>query len=534
MATPYARAAGKPFCHHGTRCYRAAPDHWVAYDHPKDHWRLSARGDIPSPRVPLIQHPGPVCIEISSTDDEEENADTVSAQAGLFDRGGLIHFQVASVGPQELRGSRRQIADGMDPQLLMATIGVRQDGAATAAAAAVAVAAPPPVAAAHPGVSVSQVSGIATPFGEAVSTIFEVMKKHGQSLGYNKPAEPLVLLRNYDALMRLRRLQGVSRDSNVVVVVCGEGMNAAGNHILDPKCPSGKAVQAAMQRALLGSEYGVSDIITTDVCLGFHPGTGSQPTDENIEHGFLLNSMFIDMLVKYDFAVVVVCIGLAASKKLYPALKSRRDIIVTCTYHAVLVSNDMRNGFTTNAARVSVAAAARLARLVVDYLLASEALPPTLEEARAKALTYPFHLLLSYVRVFSLSQISRALLGDDQSSWWKTAEATKHVREISDHEVSEFVVIRRSNGINQTITPAMRESARAAGEGLAERSRLENAAGNSRACTQVHTLMKCPYSMPSCNRRSTACAQCRAELGLPPRSYNRPPKKSELASRGSS
>jgi hypothetical protein len=119
---------------------------------------------------------------------------------------------------------------------------------------------------------------------------------------------------------------------------------------------------------------GVRDIITTDVCLGFHPGTGSQPTDENIEHGFLLNSMFIDMLVKYDFAVVVVCIGLAASKKLYPALKSRRDIIVTCTYHAVLVSNDMRNGFTTNAARVSVAAAARLARLVVDYLLASEAL----------------------------------------------------------------------------------------------------------------------------------------------------------------
>ncbi|KOO32367.1 hypothetical protein Ctob_013763 [Chrysochromulina tobinii] len=49
--------------------------------------------------------------------------------------------------------------------------------------------------------------------------------------------------------------------------------------------------------------------------------------------------MFIDMLVKYDFAVVVVCIGLAASKKLYPALKSRRDIIVTCTYHAVLLIN---------------------------------------------------------------------------------------------------------------------------------------------------------------------------------------------------
>ena len=70
--------------------------------------------------------------------------------------------------------------------------------------------------------------------------------------------------------------------------------------------------------------------------------------------------------------------------------------------HAVLVSNDMRNGFTTNAARVSVAAAARLARLVVDYLLASEALPPTLEEARTKALT-PF-ISSSHMCVFSPSR----------------------------------------------------------------------------------------------------------------------------------
>jgi hypothetical protein len=33
-----------------------------------------------------------------------------------------------------------------------------------------------------------------------------------------------------------------------------------------------------------------------------------------------------------------------ASKKLYPVLKLRTDIIVTCTYHAVLVSNDQCNG----------------------------------------------------------------------------------------------------------------------------------------------------------------------------------------------
>ena len=395
MAAQYDRAVGKPPCRYGKECRRANLQHWSDYDHPPNHPRLSAGADFGLPPVPLPRYPMPVCIDISASDDEDKGH--VSARpegTGLVDRGraGLIHFRIACSGPQELQAQRRQIADGVDPQHLMASTGVHQDGAAAAAAAAVTVAARPP----------PDAPGIATPFDEAVATNFEVMIKLGQSLGYNKPAEPLVLLRNYNALMRLRRLQGVSRDSNVVVVVCGEGMNAAGNHILDPKCPSGKAVQAAMQRALLGSEYGVSDIITTDVCLGFHPGTGSQPTDENIEHGFLLNSMFIDMLVKYDFAVVVVCIGLAASKKLYPALKSRRDIIVTCTYHAVLVSNDMRNGFTTNAARVSVAAAARLARLVVDYLLASEALPPTLEEARAKALT-PF-ISSSHMCVFSPSR----------------------------------------------------------------------------------------------------------------------------------
>jgi len=112
MATPYVRAAGKPLCLHGTRCYRAAREHWDSYDHPEDHWRLSARGDIPPPRVPLTQFPGPVCVDISKSDDEEDGG-TVSAQPGpnvLFDRGGLIHFRVASMGPQELLGTRRQIA----------------------------------------------------------------------------------------------------------------------------------------------------------------------------------------------------------------------------------------------------------------------------------------------------------------------------------------------------------------------------------------------------------------------------------------
>jgi hypothetical protein len=97
----------------------------------------------------------PVCIDISASDDED--AGHVSARpegTGLVDRGrtGLIHFRIASSGPQELQAQRRQIADGVAPQLLMSSTGVRQDSAAAAAAAAaaaVAVAAPPPEAAAQ-------------------------------------------------------------------------------------------------------------------------------------------------------------------------------------------------------------------------------------------------------------------------------------------------------------------------------------------------------------------------------------------------
>jgi hypothetical protein len=205
MATRYDRAVGKPRCHYGKECRRANPQHWSDYDHPPDHPRLSAEADFGLPPVPLPPYPVPVCIDISASDDED--AGHVSARpegTGLVDRGraGLIHFRNASSGPQELQAQRRQIADGVAPQLMMASTGVRQDGAAAAAAAAaaaVAVAAPPPEAAARAGVSVSQpVPGVAMPFTEAVKSNFEVMTKLGQSLGYSRPAEPLVLVYDGD------------------------------------------------------------------------------------------------------------------------------------------------------------------------------------------------------------------------------------------------------------------------------------------------------------------------------------------------
>ena len=392
MATTYVRAVGKPRCHYGKECFRANLRHWSDYDHPPDHPRLTAGADFGLPPVPS---PMPVCIDISASDDED--AGHVSARpegTGLVDRGraGLIHFRIASSGPQELQAQRRQIADGVAPQLLLASTGVCQDGASAAAAAAAAVTAAAAAAAAAATVAApppEATPSVSTTFYQAITAKFDELLKVGQSEGYSRPAEPLVIQRNLDALMRLYEEEH-SDQRRLVVVVCGEGMNKASNHLLDRGCASGEVVVAALERALQGSKYLVANIVATDVCLGYHPVTGAQPNDKNIEHGFRLNMMFINMLIKYEFSVVVVCIGLAASKKLYPALKLREDIIVTCTYHAVLVSNDQRNGYTTNAARLSVAAAARLVRLAVDFLHASEVVPPTLEEACAKALT-PFH-----------------------------------------------------------------------------------------------------------------------------------------------
>jgi len=148
MAAQYDRAVGKPPCRYGKECRRANLQHWSDYDHPPNHPRLSAGADFGLPPVPLPQYPMPVCIDISASDDED--AGHVSARPEgtgfMVDRGrtGLIHFRIASSGPQDAV----RYLTALCLQLLMSSTGVRQDGAAAAAAAAVAVAAPPPEAAA--------------------------------------------------------------------------------------------------------------------------------------------------------------------------------------------------------------------------------------------------------------------------------------------------------------------------------------------------------------------------------------------------
>ena len=43
---------------------------------------------------------------------------------------------------------------------------------------------------------------------------------------------------------------------------------------------------------------------------------------ENIEQGFDLNMMFIDLLIKHDFSVIVICIGMALRARNYTRYSS--------------------------------------------------------------------------------------------------------------------------------------------------------------------------------------------------------------------
>lgn len=67
--------------------------------------------------------------------------------------------------------------------------------------------------------------------------------------------------------------------------------------------------------------------------------------------------------------VVVLLVGLQAGNKLYSAFMTRSNVFVTTTYHTVLVANDKRNLATLMAARLTLAAGARLMRLALNVLI---------------------------------------------------------------------------------------------------------------------------------------------------------------------
>ena len=92
----------------------------------------------------------------------------------------------------------------------------------------------------------------------------------------------------------------------------------------------------------------------------------------------------MDLLLKQGFDVVVLLVGLQSGNKLYTAFTTRSNVFFTTTYdhmyHTVLVANDKRDLATTMAARLTLAAAARLMRLALNVITGSSTEAPTLKQ----------------------------------------------------------------------------------------------------------------------------------------------------------
>ena len=101
------------------------------------------------------------------------------------------------------------------------------------------------------------------------------------------------------------------------------------------------------------------------------PGRPCKHNQEKKDFGFIQNVNFVDFLLKQGFDVVVLLVGLQAGNKLFSALTSRSNVFVTTTYHPVLVSNNQRDKTTTAAARLTLAAGARLMCLALNVLTGS-------------------------------------------------------------------------------------------------------------------------------------------------------------------
>ena len=101
---------------------------------------------------------------------------------------------------------------------------------------------------------------------------------------------------------------------------------------------------------------------------------------ENKDFGVIQNLRYVDSLLDQGFVVVVLLVGLQAGGKLYSTLSDRPNVLVTNTYHTVLVSNDQRDTTTTAAARLTLAAGARLVRLALNVLTSSTTEAPTFKQ----------------------------------------------------------------------------------------------------------------------------------------------------------
>ena len=131
--------------------------------------------------------------------------------------------------------------------------------------------------------------------------------------------------------------------------------------------------------ALEGSLYPLSDVVTSDIQLGEDPLDRScKPTPKKVSDGFKLNMKLIEYLLVSNFQLVILCVGMTASVELTDILNKKQGCLATSTYHPVLVASDTRNEVTSAAARLTLAAGARLTRLALDATLNSESEAPGL------------------------------------------------------------------------------------------------------------------------------------------------------------
>ena len=392
---PYKRAPGQPICKHGTGCYRKNPDHFAQYDHPAEHplfiqdgAPLAAPLPPPAPRLAFPVGSGGTIVLVSSGEEDANEMWTMPPSSRAMQKG-LGVMKQAALGPNGVQAVRRAGAS-----MAIAEMEARQDGAAAAAAAVVHASASASTSAStstsasasslavasalapDPATDPANATTSSSDFALTQGMVTQQIIYDSEALGYTSPGEPLSRIKNLDAAVR--RFDASLQP--VALMVIGEGMNKAANDIMDPACPSGKVLLSALRVCLDGSTYPIEDVLVSDLCLGFHPSDGAKPTVENKDFGVIQNLRYVDSLVDQGFVVVVLLVGLQAGNKLFSALTSRSNVFVTNTYHTVLVSNDQRDTTTTAAARLTLAAGARLVRLALNVLTSSTTEAPTLKQ----------------------------------------------------------------------------------------------------------------------------------------------------------
>ena len=245
--------------------------------------------------------------------------------------------------------------------------------------------------------------------------------------------------------------------------------------------------------ALEGSLYPLSDVVTSDIQLGEDPLDRScKPTPKKVSDGFKLNMKLIEYLLVSNFQLVILCVGMTASVELTDILNKKQGCLATSTYHPVLVASDTRNEVTSAAARLTLAAGARLTRLALDATLNSESEAPGLLD------------------IFSTLMDSK----DKAKETLTSSRLAGQVKEIYEHEVAtveKFKVVMRSNGRRFTVTPRVIANMKS----LHATNRLTRPPDLSSNYHTSFRYYKCPSGVIWCNGKSQCCMECRDAFQRP-------------------